>query len=157
MNPILFVPLILIGIWLLAGLPRQKARVKRTSKLVILARLSLLPFLFVFGVSMLYSLIGQGWDTFKLLTMVLGAILLFLWAFVNVGTFLISPTNYMLWRRGGGDPWFDSLPPPLNFDDDSTRYAELYQAQLQDDVDREFGPSSIPPDSTKGIDDENLI
>ena len=37
----------------------------------------------------------------------------FWWGITNLVTFLINPGYYRLWKKGGGDPWFDTLPSPL--------------------------------------------
>lgn len=87
-------------------------------------------------------------------------ILFFLWAGTNLGTMLICPREYKIWKKGGGDPFFDTLDPPLNNDPDSVRYQELYRekARLEcEQVDRMFGvppkqpqaPKAPPPSSSE--------
>ena len=83
-------------------------------------------------------------------------ILFVLWVGTNIGTFLVYPREYRVWKRGGGDPFFDTLGPPLNNDPDSVRFQELYRekARLEcEQVDRMFGvppkqaPKAPPPSS----------
>jgi len=84
----------------------------------------------------------------------------FWWAFTNIGTFLTNPGYYRLWRKGGGDPFFDTVPEPFNTDPSSTRYQELYREKARQEWEASFGPLPIPsppPDSTKGIDDPDII
>ena len=47
-------------------------------------------------------------------------IIFILWLIVNLGTFLYDPKNYLVWKRGGGDPFFDTLHWPFNTDDDAS-------------------------------------
>jgi hypothetical protein len=81
------------------------------------------------------------------------------WAITNIGAFLFSPTYYRLWRKGGGDPWFDTIDPPFNNDPPYVRYQEMYREKARQDWEANFGPLPIPspPDSTKSIDDPNVI
>jgi hypothetical protein len=84
----------------------------------------------------------------------------FWWAFTNIGTFLTAPREYLLWRKGGGDPFFDTVPEPFNTDPSSTRYQELFRERARQDWEASFGPLPTPPlptDTTKGIDDPNII
>jgi hypothetical protein len=100
------------------------------------------------------------------LALVLGGVialaiaLFFLWGFTNLFTFLMCPREYRLWKRNGGDPWFDLLDPPLNNDPPEVRFSELFQERARQEWEASFGPLPIPspsPDSTKGIDDQNVI
>jgi hypothetical protein len=84
----------------------------------------------------------------------------FLWGGTNLLTFLSGPREYLLWKKGGGDPFFDSLDGPLNTDPPEVRYQELYREKARQEWEASFGPLPIPsppPDSTKGIDDPNVI
>ena len=58
-------------------------------------------------------------------------------------------------RKGGGDPFFDTLHWPFNNDDDSVRYQELYREKER----MENQPEALPtqPDSMKGIDDPTIM
>ena len=80
----------------------------------------------------------------------------FLWAFTNVCTFFSCPRYYRIWKKGGGDPFFDSIDSPLNNDPDSVRYFELYQERARQEFEQLFPPPAAP-DFTKSIDDENII
>jgi len=126
---------------------------------VILARIAILPLLVAGSVAALL-----GWEVFLGGVIAVAIGLFFLWAFTNIGTYLCSPRYYRMWRAGGGDPWFDTLDPPLNNDDASTRYQEMFREKARQEceqVDRQFGltPPSSPaaPDATKGIDDPDVI
>jgi hypothetical protein len=84
----------------------------------------------------------------------------FWWAVTNIGTFLINPGYYRLWKKNGGDPFFDTLPEPFNTDPASTRYQELFREKARLEWEANFGPlptPPLPPDTTKGIDDPNVI
>jgi hypothetical protein len=107
-------------------------------------------------------------DTDLALHFILGAviafvvIMLFLWGFTNLFTFLSGPREYLLWKKGGGDPFFDSLDPPLNTDPPEVRFQEMFREKSRQEWEASFGslpmPKSTPPsDSTKGIDDPNVI
>lgn len=137
---------------------------RRTSKLKILLRISAVPlgvmafwmyFLSLSGDSEVIqgALIG-GFGTLALL---LG----FLWLFTNTMTLITMPRVWWLIKRGGGDPWFDSLPPPFNNDPPHVRYAELFEEKLRQENQRLLQPL-VPPrnsgtDFTKGIDDADVI
>ena len=136
---------------------------KRTSKFLILARISVFPLAVLGFWSAFLSLAG----TAVVVPFVLGGMIavagsiFFCWAFTNLVVLLTCPRAYRIWRRGGGDPFFDSLPPPLNNDPLSTRYSALYRekARLEcEQVDRQFGirPPAIP-DALKSIDDPNFL
>jgi len=93
----------------------------------------------------------------------LAVILFFLWAFTNTMTALTMPKVWLLIKRGGGDPWFDSLPPPINNDPPEVRYQELYREKLRQENDWLLQPlvppksQNDPKDATRGIDDPNII
>jgi hypothetical protein len=66
-------------------------------------------------------------------------------------------------RKGGGDPWFDSLPPPFNDDPPEVRYQELFREKLRQENAELLKPlvplprQNDPNDFTKSIDDQNFI
>ena len=139
---------------------------RRTSKLKILFRLSIVPVaVALFWIYML-SLSGDsevirgawigGFGT-------LAAALFFLWGFTNAMTLLTMPKVWLLIKRGGGDPWFDSLPPPINDDPPEVRYQELFEEKLRQEnawLLRPLVPPTSqndPKDFTKGIDDPDFI
>jgi hypothetical protein len=80
----------------------------------------------------------------------------FLWGFTNLGTFLSHPREYRLWKKGGGDPWFDTVDEPFNNDPPSIRYQELCREKARQEWEEMF-PPPMPPDPTKGIDDPNVL
>jgi DNA-directed RNA polymerase subunit RPC12/RpoP len=127
----------------------------RTSKLTIIGRMVAIPMICVGAVGALLGtpvIIGGAIG----LAVMFG----FWWGVTNLAAFLFSPTYYRLWRKGGGDPWFDTLPSPLNNDPDSTRYQEMYREKSRQEWEASFGPLPIPsppPDSTKSLDDPNVI
>ena len=123
---------------------------KRTSKLVILARIVAIP---VAGVAFYAPF--MGWSFFLGGVLAVGLGLLFLWAFTNLWTFLSGPREYRLWKAGGGDPWFDTLDPPLNMDPPSVRYRELYFEKLR--LESEAITPPAPPAPSPSTDDLNLF
>jgi hypothetical protein len=131
---------------------------KRTSKLTILARIAILPLLAAGSVAALL-----GWEVFLGGVIAVAGALFFCWAFTNIGTYLCSPRYYRMWKAGGGDPWFDTLDPPLNNDPPEVRYQEMYREKARqecEEVDRVFGippPARVAPDTTQSIDDPNVI
>lgn len=153
MNPILVIALILL---LLIGLPRQKpGSLKRTSKLKIIARIGCFPMLIAVSWGIMFSLASWEacWIIIEAGVITTAGIILFLWTIVNLGTFLYSPKDYFLWKRGGGDPFFDTLHWPFNSDDDSVRYQELYREKAR----MENPPSPVKPDSTRSINDPDIM
>ena len=140
--------------------------VRRTSKLKILFRLSVVPagvtlfWAFMFSLGGNYSIVRAiligGFGTTAL---VLG----FLWFFTNAMTFLTMPRVWWLIKRGGGDPWFMSLPPPFNNDPPEVRYQELFEEKLRQENEWlqqplvPLPPQNDPRDATKGIDDPDFI
>jgi DNA-directed RNA polymerase subunit RPC12/RpoP len=136
---------------------------KRTSKLVILARIVALPFAVLAFWAFFLSL-GSGWMAVYFVLGGVGAVvgaLFFLWAVTNIGTYLCSPYYYKLWKKNGGDPFWDSLNSPINNDPPETKYQELFREQARqecEEVDRMFGlQPQTPPDSTKSINDPSVI
>jgi len=151
MNPIVLV--ILLGIWLI--FPRRRTATKRTPKLTIVARMVIIPFVAVGFRGLMLSIAAPVLGLFLVLGGV-GAVLLglgFCWGFTNVCTFLYSPRYYRLWKKNGGDPFYDTLDEPFNTDPPSVRYQELYREAARQQAD----PPPAAPDSTRGIDDENII
>jgi hypothetical protein len=128
---------------------------KRTPKLVIVARISAIPLAIVLFWASLFGTVNVQVAVFLVLGGV-GALVLFfllLWGITNLGTYLSDPTNYRIWKSGGGDPFFDTVDSPFNNDPPSVRYAELYQERLR----QELGPQLQPPDTTRGIDDPSIL
>ena len=116
---------ILLGIWLL--LPRRKQALgglKRTPKLTIAFRMVVIPFAVVGFWGLMLSIAAPVLGLFLVLGGVVAVFLGlgFCWGFTNVATFLYSPRYYRLWKRNGGDPFFDTLSGPFNNDPDSIRY-----------------------------------
>jgi hypothetical protein len=157
MNPVL-VGAILVVLWLFLPTRTQMGCQRRTSKLTILFRLVAIPFAVVgfWGVMFLIADVGLAFSV------VLGGVIAVLvgigwcWGLTNLGTFLSNPREYRLWKRGGGDPWFDTLDPPLNNDPDSVRYQEVYRERDRQELEELFPPSAAP-DPTRGIDDPNVL
>jgi len=151
------VVVILLGIGLIV--PRRKQApggLKRTPKWKITARMVLIPFAVVafWGLMFCIADVGLG---FSFILGGVGAVLLglgFCWGFTNVCTFLYSPRCYRLWKRNGGDPFYDTLDEPFNTDPDAVRYQELYQEAARQQNQAANPPS---PDPTRGIDDPNII
>jgi hypothetical protein len=149
---------ILLGIWLLIGFPRRGTGTRRTPKWKIIFRLAIVPLAVVAFWGLMFATADLEIGFYFVLGGV-GAIafaITFLWAFTNVCTFLSCPTYYRIWKKGGGDPFFDTLDGPLNTDPDSVRYFELYQERARQELEEMF-PLPPSPDFTKGIDDPDII
>ena len=134
---------------------------KRTSKLTIIARMVALPlavllfwvpFLAIGGIALPFVIGG--------LTAVGGGIF-FCWAFTNLVMLVWCPREYLLWKRGGGDPFFESLNWPLNTDPLEVRYQELFREKARqglEQANRQYGiRQPDTPDSLKSIDDPNIL
>ena len=155
MNPILIL-VVIVGIWLL--LPRRKqvpGGLKRTPKWKITARMVIIPFAVVafWGLTLSIAAPVLG---FCLVLGGVGAVFLgigFCWGFTNFATFLYSPRYYRLWKKGGGDPFYDTLDEPFNTDPPSVRYSELFKEAARQQAD----PPPAVPDFTKGIDDPDIL
>ena len=129
---------------------------KRTPKRTIIFRMVIIPFAVVafWGLMFCIADVSAGFY------LVLGGVVAvfggigFCWAFTNVCTFLYSPRYYRLWKKGGGDPFFDTLDSPFNTDPDSPRYQEMFDAAARQECEQVSPP---PSDPSKGIDDPNVI
>ena len=131
---------------------------KRTSKLTIIFRMVIVPFAVVAFWGLMFCIADPGLG-FSFVLGGVGAVLIgigWCWAFTNFFTLLSHPREYRIWRKGGGDPFFDTLDRPFNNDSDATRYAELYQERARQELEEMFPPPT-PPDPTRGIDDPNVI
>ena len=137
---------------------------KRTSKLTILFRLSIVPI----GITLFWAYMLSLGGNYGIVRAILiggfgttAVIFFFLWGFVNLMTILTMPKVWWLLKKGGGDPWFESLPEPFNTDDLSTRFQELYREKARQEWEQAFGPlpqvPSQSPDFTRGIDDPHII
>jgi hypothetical protein len=107
---------------------------KRSSKVGIIARLVAIPVAVVAFWAVLFLLLDLGGWALAFLIDGLGglAVVVFLcWAAHNIIMWIWCPREMRLWKKGGGDPFFDTLPPPFNNDPDSTRYQELYRERLR--------------------------
>ena len=133
---------------------------KRTPKRKMIFRMAIIPFLVVAFWGLMFCIADPEMGFCFMVggaAAVLGGIG-FCWAFTNIGTFLSHPRYYRLWKKGGGDPFFDTLDPPFNNDPPSTRYQELYREKARQECEEMFGIySPTPPDPTRGIDDPNII
>lgn len=135
---------------------------RRTSKLVILFRIGCIPLAIVVFWGMMLSIADAelGWKFILYGVVAFAVVMLFLWVVTNLFTFLTCPREYRLWKKGGGDPFFDTVSSPLNNDAPSVRYQELYREKARQECEQLGIPIQAPPrpsDSTKGIDDPNVI
>jgi hypothetical protein len=111
------------------GLQQQTNYPKRSSKLGILARLVAWPVIGITGWIILFALLGMGDWVLPFLVGGLGTVfgLLFIyWFLMNLIMWVLNPREMRLWRKGGGDPFFDTLPSPFNTDPSEVRYRELF-------------------------------
>lgn len=101
---------------------------QRTSKTAIAGR----SFLGVLGISLVIGFLwnlATGTAFWSLGALALGSLFIVLgfgafgWLVVNVGTRLIcgKDPEFQTYLKSGGDPYFDTLPPPLNPDSQATR------------------------------------
>jgi len=139
---------------------------RRTSKLKILFRLSIVPIAVTLFWSFMLSLGGNYSIVRAALIGGFGAtaaVLFFLWGFTNAMTLLTMPKVWLLIKRGGGDPYFDSVPEPFNNDPVEVRYQELFEEKLRQENEQllqplvPLPPQNDPKDATRGIDDPNVI
>jgi hypothetical protein len=116
---------------------------KRTSKLKILARLTAIPLAlaclskFIFGSAFF-------WGGIIAIVFAYG----FLWAFSNLGALILWPRTYWMIRKGGGDPWFDTVDWPFNTDPPHVRFQELYRMKLRQEMEAS-NPPPVPPKPVK--------
>jgi hypothetical protein len=108
----------------------------RTSRFSIFTRACIIVFV-------IFMLISKAWNWatetnfWTPLEMAISTVLTvvffggFCWMIVNVtmGIFYGRDAQYQRYRRGGGDPYFDSLPPPINPDSEITRETGLKEPQ----------------------------
>jgi hypothetical protein len=162
MNPIVVV-LILFGIWLL--LPRRTQApgcLRRTPKWKIVFRMVAIPFLTAVFWSLMFCISSPYLGCWVMIGG-LAAIVFsvgWCWGLTNLAAFLHSPRYYRIWKQGGGDPWFDSLDPPLNTDPPSVRYQELYREKARQECEELFGVQpQVPTTCNDGMDlnDPNII
>jgi hypothetical protein len=155
MHTVIIFLLILVVVWVWTSLTKRRPEapftLKRTPKRVILFRLTSIPLAVTLFWSAFFAFFGETYLAFWFTVGGLAAIVGcygFWWAIVNLGTFLYCPRYYWLWRRGGGDPWYDCLPEPFNTDDDLVRYQELYAERARQEAEA-FCPPPPPPDPTE--------
>jgi hypothetical protein len=61
-----------------------------------------------------------------------------LWAIMNIYLWLIAPKEvYRMMKRGGCDPFFDTMCEPFNCDPPEVRFQELRREQEQIDYERD--------------------
>lgn len=118
----------------------------RTSKFTIFIRATIIVFV-------IYMMMAWAWNSMTntffwkpweiAISAVLTVLLLggFAWAVTNVGMALIygRTSQYHAYRQGGGDPYFDSLPWPLNLDSRTVRETGMAEPRT----------SFVPPASWK--------
>ena len=94
--------------------PKTETNMKRTPKLTIIFRIGIIPFLVVSFWGLMFCIADPETGFYFVLGgvgTIFGAIG-WCWGFTNVCTFLYSPRYYRLWKKGGGDPFFDTLDFP---------------------------------------------
>jgi hypothetical protein len=117
----------------------------RTSRLAIFIRACLLVFLIYLGLARLWNW-GTGtafWTVFEMAVSAVITVVLYGgigWIGTNVLMALLSrnSSEYQRFRANGGDPYFDSLPPPINTDSEITRVTGLREPEYT---------SFVPPES----------
>lgn len=100
----------------------------RTSKTAIFIRATLIVFVIYMVMATMWNSITNTnfWKPSEMAISAVLTVLLFggfAWAFVRLGMGLIygRSQQYHAYRRGGGDPYFDSLPWPFNPDSRQVR------------------------------------
>lgn len=119
---------------------------RRTPKWKIALRIAIIPFLVVCFWAALFSLVGLGTTIMVSGVGAIAVLMLFLWGFVNLMTLITMPRTWWLIKRGGGDPFFDSLPSPLNYDPPEVRHQELFREKLRQENEQLLQPL-VPPRS----------
>lgn len=100
----------------------------RTSRFSIFIRATVIVFVIYMMMATIWNSITNTnfWKPSEMAISAVLTVLLFggfAWAFVRVGMALIygGSSQYHAYRQGGGDPYFDSLPWPLNPDSRQVR------------------------------------
>jgi len=106
---------------------------KRTSRLTILFRMLLIPGIVALALS-LFCGIRENPGVWIGCLVGLICPIVFLWMGINLIVFMFSPSDWWKWKKGGGDPFFDTADPPFNNDPDCVRYQELYEADRQKEM-----------------------
>ena len=113
---------------------------KRTSKLKVLFRFLIIP---VIVMASYCVFLPDWWEGFLYASIFLIIVVLLMWAFVNFYVYIGDPHSYRVWKAGGGDPFIDTLPSPINPDPDSVRYQELFQEKARQED--ELVLDDLPP------------
>ena len=137
---------------------------RRTSKLEILWRISIVPLMVVAFWTFMLSLGGNGeivrWTLIGGLGTLAG-LLGFLWGFVNFDDGPDNAEGVVVNQKGRGRPLVYSLPSPFNDDPAEVRYQELFREKLRQENERLLQPlvpqRNDPNDATRSIDDPDII
>jgi hypothetical protein len=111
---------------------RVPGSIPRTSRVKIVARWWAYPIVILSFYAFFWSWVCP-WDA--VLAWMLGgigalAIFTFVcWAIMNIYLWFISPQAYRLMKKGGGDPFFDTLPELFNPDPPEVRFQEWRREQ----------------------------
>ena len=126
---------------------------RRTPKWKILFRISIVPT----GIILFWAYILSLGGNYQIVRWTLiggfgatAAAILFLWGFTNLMTLITMPRVWWLIRKGGGDPWFSSLPPPFNNDPPEVRYQELFEEKLRQENEQLLQPL-VPPRNSRVV------
>jgi hypothetical protein len=93
--------------------------------------LTVYPFLVVAFWAFLFGLVGEAMSIIFGGVIVVGGALFIWWAGTNIIMWICNPKEMRLWKKGGGDPWFDTLPESFNPDPPEVRFLELYRERLR--------------------------
>lgn len=99
----------------------------RTSNFQILVRTFVILFLISCGIARVWTaVVGTSFSFFMPFVFTITIMVLYMgfgWAFVRAGMSVLhrNDPNYQRFRENGGDPYFASLPWPLNPDSHTTR------------------------------------
>jgi hypothetical protein len=110
----------------------------RTPRFVIFLRACVLVFVIFMLLAWLWNW-ATGTRFWTPLEMAVSAVLTvlffggFAWLVTNIGMALLyrNDPEYRAYRRSGGDPYFDSLPSPINPDSDLTRQTGLQEPEYE--------------------------
>ena len=111
----------------------------RTSKVSILLRATAIVFMIYMAMAWSWnSITGTNfWKPFEMAVAAVLTVMLhggFAWLFTNLGMTALygRDSEYQRFQNRGGDPFFDSLPPPLNTDSEITRFTGLQEPSYTD-------------------------
>jgi len=111
---------------------------KRSSRIKIIARFIAWPLAVLTFWVIVVNVGGVSGLMWPILIGGLGGLVglvFYCWAFMNIVMWIWCPREMKLWKKGGGDPFFDTLPEAFNPDPPEVRFQELFleRARLEEE------------------------